>query len=99
MNHTDAFHELLAEQPSDWSLFEVYVTLADARALVAGLSPGRRAEALREWAGQRGDRRQRPGRALEATTYTFEIVCDYGAYRDLQRHRLLTLQALSRIHN
>ena len=39
------------------------------------------------------DRRQRPGRALEATTYAFEVVCDYGAYRDLQRHRLLSLQA------
>ena len=68
-------------------------SLADLRARVAGLTPGRRAEALREWAGQRGDRRQRPGRALEATTYTFEVVCDYGAYRDLQRHRMLTLQA------
>ena len=33
MNHTDAFDELLAEQPSDWSFFEVYVTLDDARNL------------------------------------------------------------------
>ncbi len=33
MNHTDAFDELLAEQPSDWSFFEVYVTLDDARKL------------------------------------------------------------------
>ncbi|MEQ9093541.1 MAG: FAD-dependent thymidylate synthase [Miltoncostaeaceae bacterium] len=39
------------------------------------------------------DRRWRPGRALESTSYTFEIVCDYGAYRDLQRHRMLTLLA------
>ena len=30
---------------------------------------------------------------MEATSYTFEVVCDYGAYRDLQRHRMLTLQA------
>ena len=51
------------------------------------------ARALAAWAGDRSDRRQRPGRALEATTYAFEIVCDYGAYRDLQRHRMLTLQA------
>lgn len=33
MNHTDAFDEVLAEQPSDWSFFEVYVTLDDARKL------------------------------------------------------------------
>lgn len=29
MNHTDTFDELLAEQPSDWSFFEVYLTLDD----------------------------------------------------------------------
>ncbi len=68
-------------------------TLADARERVDALAPSLRADALREWAGRRGDRRHRPGRALEATTYTFEVVCDYGAYRDLQRHRMLTLQA------
>jgi thymidylate synthase ThyX len=67
--------------------------LAEVRARIAELDPAERARALREWAGQRADRRQRPGRALEATTYTFEVVCDYGAYRDLQRHRMLTLQA------
>jgi thymidylate synthase ThyX len=67
--------------------------LAEARARAAGLGPAERARALAAWAGDRADRRQRPGRALEATTYAFEIVCDYGAYRDLQRHRMLTLQA------
>ena len=67
--------------------------LAGLRERVAALSPAERTDALREWAGSRGDRRHRPGRALEATTYTFEVVCDYGAYRDLQRHRMLSLQA------
>jgi thymidylate synthase ThyX len=67
--------------------------LAEVRARVAELPADERAAALREWAGRRGDRRQRPGRALEATTYAFEVVCDYGAYRDLQRHRMLSLQA------
>ena len=67
--------------------------LAEARARAAELAPGTRARALAAWAGDRADRRQRPGRALEATTYAFEVVCDYGAYRDLQRHRMLTLQA------
>ena len=59
--------------------------LSDVRAAVAAMDPAERAEALRRWAGARADRRQRPGRALEATTYAFEVVCDYGAYRDLQR--------------
>lgn len=29
MSHTAVFDEMLAEQPSDWSFFEVYVTLDD----------------------------------------------------------------------
>jgi len=31
-----------------------------------------------------------PVRELESTAYTFEIVCDFGAYRDIQRHRMAT---------
>jgi thymidylate synthase ThyX len=31
-----------------------------------------------------------PIRELENTAYTFEVVCDFGAYRDIQRHRLST---------
>lgn len=31
-----------------------------------------------------------PPRALEASTVTFELMLDFGAYRDLQRHRMLT---------
>ena len=38
------------------------------------------------------NRRHRPGRGLEALRYRFEIVSDYGAFRDLQRHRMLTVQ-------
>lgn len=65
----------------------------DVRAEVDAMDAGQRAAVLNAYAGRRADRRERPGRALEATTYTFEIICDYGAYRDLQRHRMLSLQA------
>ncbi len=41
--------------------------------------------------GDRENRRHRPSRAWEMITYTFEIETDYGSYRDLARHRLLTL--------
>ncbi len=47
---------------------------------------------LRAYVGQRANRRHRPGRAFERTTYRFDILTDYGAFRDLQRHRLLTLE-------
>lgn len=42
--------------------------------------------------GNRDNRRHRPGRAMERTTYRFDVSCDIGAFRDLQRHRLMTLE-------
>jgi hypothetical protein len=42
--------------------------------------------------GERGNRRHKPGRAFERTSYRFDVLTDYGAFRDLQRHRLLTLE-------
>jgi thymidylate synthase ThyX len=56
------------------------------------LAPAERTELLRELIGDRENRRHRPGRGFETLTYRFEIVSDYGAFRDLQRHRLLTCQ-------
>jgi thymidylate synthase ThyX len=38
----------------------------------------------------RENRRHKSPRALEHATFTFEIVADFGIYRDLQRHRTLT---------
>jgi thymidylate synthase ThyX len=40
--------------------------------------------------GDRANRRQRPPRALEHAEYTFEIVANFAAYRDLHRHRMAT---------
>jgi len=51
-----------------------------------------RAALLRAYVGERVNRRHKPGRAFERTVYRFDILTDYGAFRDLQRHRLLTLE-------
>jgi len=51
-----------------------------------------RARMLADLVGERRNRRHRPGRGFEALRYRFEIVSDYGAFRDLQRHRMLTVQ-------
>jgi hypothetical protein len=47
---------------------------------------------IRAYVGDRSNRRHKPGRALERTDYRFDIVADYGAFRDLQRHRMLTIE-------
>jgi thymidylate synthase ThyX len=59
-----------------------------------------RADVLRAYVGHRGNRRHKPGRAFERAVYRFDILADYGAFRDLQRHRLLTLewQSLGALH-
>ena len=59
---------------------------------VDALSSDERTELLADLVGQRSNRRHRPGRGFEALRYRFEIVSDYGAFRDLQRHRMLTVQ-------
>jgi thymidylate synthase ThyX len=47
---------------------------------------------LAAYVGERDNRRHRPGRAFERTDYRFDVVTDYGAFRDLQRHRMLTIE-------
>jgi thymidylate synthase ThyX len=61
-------------------------------AIARTLTPAQRAEVLRAYVGSRKNRRHRPGRAFERTVYRFDVLGDYGAFRDLQRHRLLTLE-------
>jgi hypothetical protein len=62
------------------------------RDAVDRLGDQQRSELLADLVGRRSNRRHRPGRGLETLRYRFEIVSDYGAFRDLQRHRMLTIQ-------
>jgi thymidylate synthase ThyX len=67
--------------------------LSDAELLTIArrMTPMERETVLRAAIGERTNRRHRPGRAFERTAYRFDVLTDYGAFRDLQRHRLLTV--------
>ncbi len=67
---------------------------------VARLGAAERLALIRAYVGERENRRHKPGRAFERIDYRFDVLADYGAFRDLQRHRLLTIewQALSPRH-
>lgn len=39
--------------------------------------------------GERLNRRHKPGRAIEKAHYSWDLMCDYGIFRDLQRHRMV----------
>jgi thymidylate synthase ThyX len=87
--HVDGDEELLLAA----LLFEVAgADEAVVREGVRALSSAVRTRLLADLCGERLNRRHRPGRGFEALRYRFEIVSDYGAFRDLQRHRMLTVQ-------
>lgn len=60
--------------------------------VVRAMSVHDRSEVLAASVGARGNRRHKPGRAWERTGYRFDVLCDFGAFRDLQRHRPLTIE-------
>ena len=60
--------------------------------IARGMSTADRIAMLGAYVGDRANRRHKPGRAFERTIYRFDVLSDYGAFRDLQRHRLLTLE-------
>ena len=64
------------------------------------MSVEERVAVLNAYEGERDNRRHKPGRALERPSYRFDILADYGAFRDLQRHRMLTIdwQKLTPLH-
>ena len=69
-------------------------SLSDTEAMrrVSHLGHEDKVAILDAYVGERRNRRHRPGRAFERTDYRFELVTDYGAFRDLQRHRILTVE-------
>ncbi len=68
--------------------------LADAeiQRQVRDMTDARRSEIIGALIGDRTNRRHKPGRAMERVAYRFDIVCDFAAFRDLQRHRMLTIE-------
>ena len=67
---------------------------------VRQMSSAEKVAVVKAYVGERGNRRHRPGRALETVWYRFDLLTDYGAFRDLQRHRMLSIewQPLSPLH-
>lgn len=59
---------------------------------VRNLSQEQRVALIRAYVGERSNRRHKPGRAFERLSYRFDVLGDYGAFRDMQRHRLLTIE-------
>ncbi|MDO8560763.1 MAG: FAD-dependent thymidylate synthase [bacterium] len=63
----------------------------ELKRIVSGWSREKKIEAFNAYTGERMNRRHRPGRAIEKAHYEWEIVGDYGTFRDLQRHRIVDM--------
>ncbi|MGQ0432872.1 MAG: FAD-dependent thymidylate synthase [Microthrixaceae bacterium] len=59
---------------------------------VRAMTTEERLSVIRAYVGDRANRRHKPGRAFERLTYRFDVLADYGAFRDLQRHRMLSIE-------
>lgn len=62
------------------------------------MSVAKKKKVLKTYIGERFNRRHKPGRAFEKAHYSWDILSDYGVFRDLQRHRMvddLNWQALT----
>lgn len=66
-----------------------HLSLKEIEEQVANWPYDTKVSVLNAYIGERLNRRQRPGRALEKAHYSWDIVCDYGIFRDLQRHRMV----------
>lgn len=64
-------------------------SLRDIRQEVETWSYQQKLQVMQAYVGERLNRRHRPGRALEKAHYSWDLVCDYGIFRDLQRHRMV----------
>lgn len=80
-NELDIVHHMLYEL-SDMSE-------QDLKNIVTKMPLDDKQKIFKSYFGERLNRRHKPGRALERAMYSWDIVCDYGVFRDLQRHRLV----------
>ncbi len=59
---------------------------------VRKMSPVTRKKIIKTFVALRQNRRHRPSRAFEMTEYTFDLLTNFGMFRDFHRHRVLTLE-------
>lgn len=64
--------------------------LGEVKKLVKQMPEEERKRIILAYIGTRNNRRQKPGRAFENAFYTFSLTGNFGMYRDLHRHRILT---------
>jgi thymidylate synthase ThyX len=85
----DAINKIVAAAMYEQSQGSPYQDILSA---VKKMSTLEKIKIINTFVKLRQNRRQRLSRAFEMTQYTFDIVGNFGMFRDLHRHRILTLE-------
>jgi thymidylate kinase/thymidylate synthase ThyX len=80
-NELDLVADMLYERSS--------ISLNELAHITADWPYERKVEVFGTYMGNRSHRDQRPGRALEKAHYTWDLVCEFDTFRDLQRHQMV----------
>lgn len=67
-------------------------SLAQINKVAGSMSGEERRKVIDAYTMHRTNRRHRPGRAFEVVDYTFDLLTNFGMFRDFHRHRVLTLE-------
>ena len=67
-------------------------SLAQINKVARSMSGEERKKVIDAYTIHRTNRRHRPGRAFEVVDYTFDLLTNFGMFRDLHRHRVLTFE-------
>ena len=67
------------------------VAYSDIHSGMGRMTAGEKAKIIDSLARHRKNRRHRPPRAFEMTGYTFDLINNFGMFRDIHRHRVLTM--------
>ena len=67
-------------------------THAELKKRAVGMSASAKRRAIDRVAALRKNRRHRPPRAFEVVEYSFDMTSNFGMFRDLHRHRIMTMQ-------
>lgn len=93
--------DLCWSEPEDEAMDKVIAALAyehssgvaysDIHSGMGRMTAGEKAKIIDSLARHRKNRRHRPPRAFEMTAYTFDLINNFGMFRDIHRHRVLTM--------
>lgn len=67
-------------------------TYSQIFAIVKKMTKSEKLKIIQIFSILRKNRRHRPPRAFEMTNYTFDLITNFGMFRDFHRHRVLTLE-------